>query len=387
MISYAQNFEDVMLERFFKDVDNGFYVNVGAGDPVIHSVTKHFYDKGWYGINIEPSIQSYKKLLKERTRDINLNLAVSNIDGMSIFHDTPNPWLATPVKKHADNVTLKPNQRECNENKTESVNEIESKALKSILDESIHGAEIDFLKIDVKGAEKEVIQSNDWGKYRPKVIVVESTTPNSPRKNHDGWESLILDEGYIFVYFDRLNRYYLRSDYEFKKELFAYPPCASDKFIIWSESLVSPNHVYEISSNELSEIKRKSSETGRRLRETIQNLLAKEKQLSTTQNQLSDINNELSNAKIELHETRQLVHALRISRSFRFGYYFLHPWKILQRIIEILNARLTTGYPNENLTDQANSNQASSVGIIENPMPHDFLSREKKIYKDLTEGK
>ena len=55
MISYAQNYEDVVLERCFKDVPAGFYIDVGAWDPLEHSVTHHFYERGWHGINIEPN--------------------------------------------------------------------------------------------------------------------------------------------------------------------------------------------------------------------------------------------------------------------------------------------------------------------------------------------
>src|SRR6202034_3167272 len=76
MISYAQNFEDVMLRRVFRDRKQGFYIDVGAMDPVVESVTKFFYDEGWSGINIEPNEWFYSKLLQDRPRDINLNLAV-----------------------------------------------------------------------------------------------------------------------------------------------------------------------------------------------------------------------------------------------------------------------------------------------------------------------
>src|SRR5713101_373530 len=71
--SYAQNFEDVMLHRALADVEHGFYVDVGAGDPVIDSVTKAFYDRGWHGINIEPDRGYFAKLKAPRPRDVNLN--------------------------------------------------------------------------------------------------------------------------------------------------------------------------------------------------------------------------------------------------------------------------------------------------------------------------
>ena len=71
MISYAQNFEDVMLARAFAGKTEGFYVDVGAMDPVDGSVTKYFYELGWSGINIEPDEEYYKRLVADRKRDCN----------------------------------------------------------------------------------------------------------------------------------------------------------------------------------------------------------------------------------------------------------------------------------------------------------------------------
>ena len=54
-LSYAQFLEDIQLYRALKEIKNGFYIDVGANHPLDHSVTKLFYEKGWSGINIEPS--------------------------------------------------------------------------------------------------------------------------------------------------------------------------------------------------------------------------------------------------------------------------------------------------------------------------------------------
>ena len=71
-ISYAQNFEDVMLWRAFQHVERGFYIDVGANDPTIDSVTKAFYEVGWHGINLEPLISHHADLVRDRPNDINL---------------------------------------------------------------------------------------------------------------------------------------------------------------------------------------------------------------------------------------------------------------------------------------------------------------------------
>ena len=78
MISYAQNFEDVVLWRALKNVKNGFYIDVGANHPIGGSVTKWFYEQGWSGINIEPVKSFYDKLCRDRKRDINICKALGN---------------------------------------------------------------------------------------------------------------------------------------------------------------------------------------------------------------------------------------------------------------------------------------------------------------------
>ena len=81
MVSYAQNFEDVMLRRVLQDVKAGTYVDVGAQDSTVDSVTKWFYDSGWSGINIEPHPDYFAQLTRDRPRDINLKIAVADTEG------------------------------------------------------------------------------------------------------------------------------------------------------------------------------------------------------------------------------------------------------------------------------------------------------------------
>ena len=71
-ISYAQNFEDIRLWRALKHYENGFYIDVGANQPVLDSVTKAFYEHGWSGINIEPLQVYHEALCQDRPKDINL---------------------------------------------------------------------------------------------------------------------------------------------------------------------------------------------------------------------------------------------------------------------------------------------------------------------------
>ena len=84
MVSYAQNHEDVLLDRAFPRGKPGFYIDVGANEPVRNSVTKHFYELGWHGINVEPAAHPFALLAAERERDVNLNVAVSDSEVESV---------------------------------------------------------------------------------------------------------------------------------------------------------------------------------------------------------------------------------------------------------------------------------------------------------------
>ena len=88
-ISYAQNNEDVLLWRALGHVQDGFYIDVGASDPVEHSVTKAFYDSGWHGINIEPLPAHIEAFQEQRPRDINLALAAGSLEGSLTLYDVP----------------------------------------------------------------------------------------------------------------------------------------------------------------------------------------------------------------------------------------------------------------------------------------------------------
>lgn len=87
-ISYAQNFEDVILNRVLSDIKVGFYIDVGASHHTVHSVTKAFYDNGWCGINIEPISFLCQEIARHRPRDINLQICARNCNGESDFYHT-----------------------------------------------------------------------------------------------------------------------------------------------------------------------------------------------------------------------------------------------------------------------------------------------------------
>jgi hypothetical protein len=102
IVSYAQTHEDVLLWRALHNVHRGFYIDVGAHDPTLLSVTRAFYDHGWRGINVEPDPLYAEKLRKERPRDVTLEVALSHSPGMATLYEFGDSGLSTLTKEIAD---------------------------------------------------------------------------------------------------------------------------------------------------------------------------------------------------------------------------------------------------------------------------------------------
>ena len=226
-ISYAQNFEDIILWRALGHIQNGFYVDVGANDPEVDSVTKAFYDRGWCGINVEPVPKWFDKLKANRNRDINLNVAAGNVDGSLALFEIPNTGLSTLSREIA--------QRHKHESGYEFIERLVPVTRLTDIIAAHHSGPIHFLKIDVEGAEREVLQGLDLDKLRPWIILVEATLPNLPTGNHDAWEPILLAGRYEFAYFDGMNRFYVASERSELKKAFDRPPNVFDDFVCDSE--------------------------------------------------------------------------------------------------------------------------------------------------------
>lgn len=225
-----------MLWRALKHVQNGFYIDVGANSPSIESVTKHFYEQNWCGINIEPEPKLHQQLEQERPRDLNLRMAISDIEGeMDIYYCEAN-GLTT-----LDNEIAAGNEMQGLES-TRAI--VDVTTIKIVCEKFVEKKEIHFLKIDVEGLEEKVLLGNDWTKYRPWIVVVEAMKPNSQVEDHEGWEPILLNANYHFVYADGLNRYYVANEHDEFAVSFKYPPNVFDDFKIYdpqhNASLVTP---------------------------------------------------------------------------------------------------------------------------------------------------
>ncbi len=222
MISYAQNFEDVMLARVFAGRNTGFYVDVGAADPVNLSVTKWFYDLGWSGLNIEPNKQLFDRLAADRPRDINLDCGAGATASEAQFFEPDVGELSSFDSRVQDNAK--------SAGVRGSTRTVAVAPLTDLLKLHCPGGAIDFLKIDVEGWEAEVLKGLDRRQYRPIVILIEATIPQTRIESHVEWEPGVLSADYSFVYFDGVNRFYLANEHSDLKTHFTTPPNVFDEF-------------------------------------------------------------------------------------------------------------------------------------------------------------
>ncbi len=186
--SYSYDGEDRILKTLFSNLEQetGFYVDVGAYHPKNLSNTHILYKKGWCGINIEPNAEMIKKLKKERKRDTNLNIGISKVPGYYYYYMFSEPGLNT-FKEELMKVNL---------DKFIKKITIETKTLENVLNKYLKSNVIDLMNIDVEGLDLQVLQSNNWEKFRPKYILVEAHKTDISQLHNCPINKYLTENGY-----------------------------------------------------------------------------------------------------------------------------------------------------------------------------------------------
>jgi len=338
-ITYSQNFEDLILWRALKDVEEGFYIDVGANDSIKDSVTKAFYDKGWSGINIEPEYRFYRSLKKDRIRDINLNCAISSTyKEIPLYVSKLRGWSTT-------NKDVSQSQEE--QSLVEEVITVEAKTLDAVVKENESKiSDIHFLKVDVEGAEKDVLESFSFVEYKPWIVVVESTAPGTNEDVSNLWEHLLLDKGYFKVYFDGVNKYYLSDEKECLKSAFLYPPNVVDDWI----------HIDH----------KQAMENAQRLKI----------QLKNEKNMTKSLSNRLEK---EISTSQRVISLLKLEIE---GFYNSKSWKITKPLRTVMSLLKKDDEKEQKIIIQEEPKDDVQKKKIDNK-PKLFKEAEK-LYKDLT---
>ncbi len=220
-ISFSANFEDVILRRLFYECPDGFFVDVGAQYPDLSNDTYALYKSGWRGINVEPSQPYHQRLQEERPEDVNLCVALSDRAGEEIsFFEAANSGCSTCVPQEA--------RRQSLQGQVFVERKVAVSTLSDILGKTMPKS-FELLKVDVEGFEEQVLDGNDWERFRPKVVLVEATYPNSPERRPTKIRAKMRDRGYRHAHFDGLNDFYLERTFTAPQGAFL-PPNVFDNF-------------------------------------------------------------------------------------------------------------------------------------------------------------
>lgn len=191
---YAQEGEDLILETFLEDIKTGFYVDIGAFHPNLYSNTYLFYLKGWNGINIDPRPNSMVEFKKNRPRDINLEIPIGEEERNLPYYMFDEPALNGFSKEISED-----RQMHTVYNIVNTI-DLTIHRLENVLDQHLpSGQSIDFMTIDVEGLDLEVLKSNNWQKYKPSIILVETSVVYLDKTIENPIHSFLSEKNYSLV--------------------------------------------------------------------------------------------------------------------------------------------------------------------------------------------
>lgn len=305
IVSYAQNFEDVMLWRALGTVEKGTYIDIGAQDPVVDSVSLAFYESGWRGFHIEPTPHYAEALRQARPEDEVRQVAIGRQAGVISFYEFEDTGLSTGSKSIAD--LHSQNGLACHEIKVDVL------TLDDLF-ESINSRQIHWLKIDVEGMESDVIGGWKSSPVRPWVIVVESSRPGSREETYQQWEPDLLSKGYRYVYCDGVNRFYVSEHHLELEAAFGAPPNVFDEFILSGQASNSfcqrVQHQVHLTEVRAAEAESQAYHANQKVNDLSHSLHNVRAQLEGARSQLELVYEELRQSQ---HELQQLQN----SRSWR----------------------------------------------------------------------
>ena len=182
--SYSMESEDLEITNILKNIKNGFYVDAGCYHPLHINNTHLLYNKNWRGINIDLSEFSIDLFNFIRPEDININAAVSNVNEYITFYYQKKLSQLSTIKKDWAKQKMQGLIKE---------KKIKSYKLSTIINNSeFNKRKIDFLDIDLEGADLDALKSLDFKIYRPKLICVEILDKN-------------IEQSEIYIFLKKLN--------------------------------------------------------------------------------------------------------------------------------------------------------------------------------------
>jgi FkbM family methyltransferase len=192
-ISFAQEGEDLVVARLFEQQARGFYVDVGAHHPTRFSNTWLLYRRGWRGINVDATPGSMEAFRRKRPEDINLELAVSSEAGHRRL------YMFDEAALNSVSEELSAQRAKESHYSMSGTVDVLAMPLRDVLSEHLPPRidVIDLLSVDVEGHDLDVLQSNDWVKYRPRVVLVEILGSTLAELGDRDEAKFLREQGYV----------------------------------------------------------------------------------------------------------------------------------------------------------------------------------------------
>ena len=200
-VTYAQEGEDIILQRCLVDSpkSQGVYVDIGAHHPKRFSNTYKLYLEGWSGLCVDPTKKAESLFKKYRPRDkfVNVGVGLENKELDYFVFDEPalNTFDQKLAADRERNTRYKIIEKE----------KVQMSPLSSILSQYCSNVDIDVMSVDTEGFDLQVLQSNDWGKYRPNYILIEELdgTDGTIKKLLESRRYKIIAKTYNTLFFKR----------------------------------------------------------------------------------------------------------------------------------------------------------------------------------------
>lgn len=217
-VSYAKNSEDTILWNALKHVEQGRYVDVGARDPVVDSVSKAFYDQLWRGVHVEPVHQYAEALCQHRRGEVVLKMGVSDTYGTQAFS-------VMADAKNLDHTSS--SERQLWNHKAQVPMLTLTAALDFLANKDIH-----WLRVAVEDASvKKILSGWDSQLFRPWVLLIKATSVNADEVSREAWHATVLNADYQFAYSDGWNHFYVANEHSELVSLFGSPPDHANQFV------------------------------------------------------------------------------------------------------------------------------------------------------------
>lgn len=180
--SFAQEGEDRILVKMFDAPDgiyrparDGFYVDVGALDPMRFSNTHLFYRRGWRGVNIDATPGSMRLFNRYRPRDTNIETGIGLDSGTMPFYVFTEPALNSFDRELSESRHAVATEHKLEQYRIEKIVDVPVEPLSAVISRYLPDEDVpSFLSVDVEGVDLEVLQSNDWSAFRPTYVLAES---------------------------------------------------------------------------------------------------------------------------------------------------------------------------------------------------------------------